>query len=161
MIRKVIPDQFYFAIYDKQYLEREFTSLFKYLDETYSYFLGENTIYFDEVVILIYSSIGYKIVFRYPNSDDVSMFTYSHIKELLEELPQNAKYDFHKDQEGEDCDYVALINNKKANYYIFLNNKDLSLYEIENKNPQAWRSMNEINLSLYNRIYQIMEKIKE
>ena len=155
----------YFSQKQKEILKEEFKQLFSSLDLKYSEAYGQNVEYFDEVTIFIrLSNNNFALVFHYPDRpDNVDEVNYTQIHDLIEaidDLGMSSYFEFIMDQKGLDYDYVAKILTENDDLFVFLNNVDLSLYEIQERSPNAWKDMNEINLNLFFMIRSIIQKIK-
>lgn len=163
--KNITTDSVYFSNEEKNKLVSSFSDLFSMLDEEYSKTYEENVVYFDEVTIFIKSSKDiFSLVFHYPErEEDKDEVNYTQIKKLvdaIDDLYTGSNFEFIKDQEGLDYDYVAKIAYGDNDLFVFLNNIELSLDELEARSPSAWKSMNKINLNLFYMIRSIIAKLK-
>ncbi|MEA3387533.1 MAG: hypothetical protein U9Q66_04070 [Patescibacteria group bacterium] len=159
--KNITNNDSYFSDKEKDRLIVEFKKLFSTLDRKYSESHGEEAIYFDEVTIFTKSSnSSFSLVFHYPErEEDKDEVNYTQIKNLIEaidELNAIQSFEFIKDQEGLDYDYLAKILTEDNDLFVFLNNVELSLYELEERDQAAWKSMNMVNLNLFYMIKAII-----
>lgn len=123
---RIVIDDLFFSDVQKNILHESFTDLFRNLDEEYSSYTEKKSVYFNEVTIFVRANIGnFSLVFHSPDRDaDIGEVSFSQIEALLESLSELHSekslivFEFIKDQEGADFDYVAKISTLRGDIYI-------------------------------------------